>query len=171
MTNQQPHYNTSTTSDEKGISSLKLEVLKLRFSRQYASRLQISNLQGTNMLFEMTQLQKRYDFDFSYFYFSELARQADWLTAISGKPSECSTRHQVRHRPACLDWHHALTRIRDSKHNTFIIVLDNVAHTQKFQKMKRLLVDAIWRHRIHLNVIVKYLFIKRHEPEINARYE
>lgn len=142
MTIQQPPHNTNTTSDDKGISSLKLEVLKLRFSRQHASRLQISNPEGTNILFEMTQLQKTYDFDFSYFYFSKLARQADWLTAISGKPSECSTRHQVRHRPACLDWHRALIRIRDSKHNTFIIVLDNVAHCQKFQKMKRLLVDA-----------------------------
>lgn len=152
-------------------STLDQHVIKLLFSKRSTMRVSISNFSGTNVRANMIRQQKHHDFDFSYFYCSSLARQADWLTAISGTASVCSTNQQRRHRPASFDWHNVLMKMSESKGRTFMIVLDNVVENKNFLKMKRLLVEAVWRHRNYLKRSVKYLFIKRIESQTETFYE
>jgi hypothetical protein len=129
----------------------------------------VSNVDDINIRYRMIQLKKKYkDFDFSYFYFSKLSRQTDWLTAISEKEPTCSTNHQTRHRPSSEDWHNAFMRISRSRFKTFVVVLDNATEDKQFMKMKRNLEEFVWHRRKYLRPAVKYFLVKRKEFTPNS---
>jgi hypothetical protein len=154
--------NNTPFQGQESRLSFDQHAVKLIYSRQSLARVSISNGEGVGVWSRMIKLQKSHrNFDFSYFYCSKLARQTDWLTAISGDTPTCSTNHQKRHRPGMRDWHNIVMRLCKSRSKTFVIVLDNAVDSKSFTKMKGNLVDALSRHRRYLRPAVKYLLVKR----------
>ena len=158
--------NAEATKPYESQLTLDQHILKLVHSRQSLKRVTISNADGVNVRHRMHKLQKKNnDFDFSYFYFSKLSRQTDWLTAISGNDPTCSRNHQNRHSPGSWDWHNMIMKLSRSPRKTFVIVLDNATENRRFMKMKRNLDGALWHHRKYLRPAVKYLLVKRKESQ------
>lgn len=150
-----------------GQATLEQHVLKLVYSRQSLVRVSVANDENINVRHRMLKLQiAKHDFDFSYFYSSKLARQTDWLTAISGKDAAIPKGHQNRHSPGSQDWHNVIMKLSKARHKTFVIVLDNATENVRFLKMKRNLNDALWRHRKYLKPKIKYLLVKRKESKL-----
>lgn len=118
--------------------------------------------QNINIRESMIKLQRgQHLFSFSYFFYSKLSREMDWLSAISRRQTESSTRHHNRHTPGMADWSNVYHAVAFASSKVFLIVIDNASNEQKFTKMQYRLIKNLMSHQKYLMTSFKFLFIKR----------
>jgi|GEM_PF-5110636 hypothetical protein len=116
--------------------------------------------QAINLRSLLRGVQNKYHvFDYSYFFYSEISRRIDWLTAISGKAKCSSSNRNVTLMMS--DWANVYNKIKASPNSIFVVVIDNAIQDARFTRMRYTLMKNLGQHEKYLSKKLKYLIVKR----------